>query len=126
VKSFNLPGWEAPGASDSVWKAQFEMGQGDHPFRSLYGPVLRMIVDLADINHARWVVDTGSSGWPHSPHYGDQSRLWRRVESAPMISDWDEIRKSAVGVLTCIRRGGDRSGRLGVLVTSDGLCIGLP
>jgi penicillin amidase len=99
VKSFNLPGWEAPGASDSVWKAQFEMGQ-DQPFRSLYGPVLRMIVDLADINHAWWVVDTGSSGWPHSPHYGDQSRLWRRVEFTPMISDWDQIKKNATGVLT--------------------------
>jgi penicillin amidase len=100
VKSFSLPGWEAPGASDSVWKAQFDMGQAGHPFRSLYGPVLRMIVDLADINHARWVVDTGSSGWPHSPHYGDQSKLWRRVEFAPMISDWDQIRKNAPGVLT--------------------------
>ena len=100
VGSFNLPGWEAPGASDSVWKAQFDMGEGDHPFRSLYGPVLRMIVDLADINHARWVVDTGSSGWPHSPHYGDQYELWRRVEFAPMISDWDQIKQNAVGVLT--------------------------
>jgi penicillin amidase len=99
VGSFNLPVWEAPGASDSVWKAQFEMGQ-DQPFRSLYGPVLRMIVDLADIDHARWVVDTGSSGWPHSPHYGDQSELWRRVAFAPMISDWDQIRKDAAGVLT--------------------------
>lgn len=100
VDSFNLPGWQAPGASASVWKAGFDMGQGDHPFRSAYGPVLRMIVDLADINHARWVIDTGSSGWPHSPHYGDQHELWRRVEFAPMISDWDQIKKNAVGVLT--------------------------
>jgi penicillin amidase len=59
-----------------------------------------MIVDLADINHARWVVDTGSSGWPHSPHYGDQNKLWRHVEFAPMISDWDQIKKNAVSVLT--------------------------
>ncbi|MGB2863742.1 MAG: penicillin acylase family protein [Sedimentisphaerales bacterium] len=100
VGSFNLRGWEAPGAGGSVWAAGFDMGQGDRPFRSLYGPVLRMIVDLADINHARWIIDTGSSGWPHSPHYGDQHELWRRVEFAPMISDWDQIRKNAVGVLT--------------------------
>ncbi len=100
VVSFNLRGWEAPGAKGSVWAAAFDMGQGDHPFRSLYGPVLRMIVDLADINHARWVVDTGNSGWPHSPHYGDQHELWRRVEFAPMISDWDQIKKNAVDVLT--------------------------
>jgi len=103
VSSFNLPTWEAPGASASVWKADFDMGRSDHPFQSLYGPVLRIIVDLADINHARWVVDTGSSGWPHSPHYGDQSELWKRVESAPMISDWDQVRQNAVGVLTLRR-----------------------
>ena len=76
------------------------MGQPDHPFHSSYGPVLRIIVDLADIKHARWVIDTGSSGWPHSPHYGDQHELWKRIESAPMISDWDQIKKDAVGVLT--------------------------
>ncbi|UCG47142.1 MAG: penicillin acylase family protein [Phycisphaerales bacterium] len=100
VGSFNLERWMAPGASTSVWKAQVDLGNSKHPFRSMYGPVLRMIVDLADISHAWWVVDTGSSGWPHSPHYGDQYELWRSVEFAPMIADWDEIRKNAAGVLT--------------------------
>jgi penicillin amidase len=100
VNSFNLPNWRAPGASSSVWKAHFDMGQSDYPFRSMYGPVLRMIVDLADIDHAQWIIDTGSSGWPHSPHYGDQHELWRRVEFAPMISDWDQIKKYAIGVVT--------------------------
>lgn len=40
VDSFNLPGWEAPGASASVWKAGFDMGPGDDPFRSTYGPAM--------------------------------------------------------------------------------------
>lgn len=100
VHSFNLPSRGTPGASNSVWPGGFDMGQPDHPFHSSYGPVLRIIVDLADIKHARWVIDTGSSGWPHSPHYGDQHELWKRIESAPMISDWDQIKKDAVGVLT--------------------------
>ena len=100
VNSFNLPNWRAPGASSSVWKAHFDMGQSDYPFRSMYGPVLRMIVDLADIDHAQWIIDTGSSGWPHSPHYGDQHELWRRVEFAPMISDWNQIKENAIGVLS--------------------------
>lgn len=100
VDSFNLPRWKAGGASASVWKTHFDMSVSDRPFQYLYGPVLRLIVDFADMDHAKWVVDTGSSGWPHSPHYGDQHELWKRVEFAPMVSDWEEIKKNAAGVIT--------------------------
>ena len=100
VDSFNLPRWKAPGASSSVWKTHFDMSVSDRPFRYLYGPVLRLIVDFADMDHAKWVIDTGISGWPHSPHYGDQHELWKRVEFAPMVSDWEEIKKNAAGELT--------------------------
>ncbi len=102
VSSFNLPSWRAPGASSSVWKTHFDMGHSEHPLRSMYGPILRMIVDLSDIDHARWIIDTGSSGWPYSPHYGDQHELWKRVEFAPMISDWDQIKKNAVCMITLL------------------------
>jgi penicillin amidase len=98
--SFNLAAWEAPGASASVWKAHFDMSDVDDPFRCEYGPVLRIVMDLADIEHGSWVIDTGSSGWPLSPHYGDQHELWKRVEQAPMTSEWEEIKANAVGVLT--------------------------
>jgi penicillin amidase len=100
VRAFNLPSRAAPGASTSVWKAHFDHGQSDHPYRCIYGPVLRMIVDLADIEHASWIIDTGSSGWPRSPHYGDQHELWRSTDLAPMVSNWEEIKRDAVGVLT--------------------------
>jgi len=100
VDSFNLPSRGAPGASTSVWKAHFDMGGSEHPYRCMYGPVLRMVIDLADIEHASWIIDTGSSGWPQSPHYGDQHELWRGVQFVPMISDWDQIKQNATGVLT--------------------------
>ncbi len=100
LERFNLPRWPAPGGSATVWKAHFDIGQPEHPFRSLYGPVLRMIVDLADMEHAWWIIDTGSSGWPLSPHYGDQHEQWQQVEHAPMVSDWEEIKAGATAVLT--------------------------
>lgn len=100
VGAYNLPRQPAPGASATVWKAHFDMGRSEHPFRSMYGPVLRVIVDLADIEHASWIVDTGSSGWPRSPHYGDQHEAWRSVGFAPMVSNWNEIKRDAVAVLT--------------------------
>jgi penicillin amidase len=100
VSAYNLPRQPAPGASSSVWKAHFDMGRAEHPFRSMYGPVLRIIVDLADIEHASWIIDTGSCGWPRSPHYADQHESWRSVEFAPMVSNWKEIKRDAVAVLT--------------------------
>jgi acyl-homoserine lactone acylase PvdQ len=42
----------------------------------------------------------GSSGWPKSPHYSDQFELWKQVKLAPMISNWEEIKKTATGMLT--------------------------
>lgn len=95
----NLPASEAGGELESIWKAHFEMGHEHDPFKVMAGPVYRMVVDLADIAHARWVIDTGSSGWPGSPHYGDQYRLWRDGKLAPMRFDWDEIRAHATGAI---------------------------
>jgi penicillin amidase len=100
LDAFNLPSRMAPGASASVWKAHFDLGRSDHPYRCLYGPVLRMIVDLADIEHAFWTIDTGSSGWPGSPHYGNQHELWWSTKHAPMVSNWKEVKRDAVAVLT--------------------------
>ncbi|MBI2058524.1 MAG: penicillin acylase family protein [Nitrospirae bacterium] len=104
---FNLPREEAPGALDSVWKAHFDLGQPETPFRDMAGPAYRMIVDLADMDHASWVVDTGASGWPGSPHYGDQRPRWLKGEYLPMMANWVEIRSSATARLS-LRPGDSR------------------
>lgn len=100
VPAFNLPRWEAPGGLDSVWKAHFDLGHPRTPFRANYGPVFRMIVDLADMDHAHWIIDTGASGWPGSPHYDDQHAVWKRLDLAPMVMDWDELTSTAAAVMT--------------------------
>jgi penicillin amidase len=96
----NLPRTEAPGALDSVWKSHFDLGHPDTPFRAMAGPAFRMIVDLADIEHGWWLIETGISGWPGSPHYGDQFELWKGLNYLPMLYNWDEIKATAVAVLT--------------------------
>ncbi|MFL5319250.1 MAG: penicillin acylase family protein [Myxococcaceae bacterium] len=93
----NLERTEAGGALDSVWKSHFEMGDEKHPFKAVAGPVYRMAIDLADVTHARWILDTGASGWPGSPHYGDQFALWKTGKLAPMLFDWSEIHAKAEG-----------------------------
>jgi penicillin amidase len=61
-----------------------------------------MILDFADIDHARWVVDTGVSGWPGSPHYGDQNELWRTGKYLPMLFNPDDVRVATKATLTLV------------------------
>jgi acyl-homoserine lactone acylase PvdQ len=59
------------------------------------------VVDLADLkNDAWWVVDTGSSGWPKSPHYGDQFEHWRQGELIPMWTDLTRVNQAEHGTIT--------------------------
>jgi penicillin G amidase len=98
--AFNLESVGAPGSIAAVWKAHFDLGHPETPFRANYGPVYRMIVDLSDVEHAWWILDTGSSGWPCTPHYADQFPIWRKNELIPMLMNWDEIHKTSKFVIT--------------------------
>ncbi len=96
----NLPKMEAAGELDSIWKTHFDFGNAAAPFKVVAGPVLRSVVDMADPKRAWWVVDTGASGWPGSPHYGDQYEAWRTGELVPMLMDFEALRSGVHGALT--------------------------
>ncbi len=76
-------------------------GDGDTPLAGSYSPadpatvgglsVVRYVFDLADWDNSRWAVPLGASGHPGSPHYHDQSELWRRIDLAPMEYGWAGI-----------------------------------
>jgi penicillin G amidase len=84
LDGFNLEGFEAGGELDSVWKSHFDLGNARAPFKVVAGPAYRSVVDLANLSEGQWVIDTGTSGWPLSPHWGDQYQKWRRGELVPM------------------------------------------
>lgn len=96
----NLERMEAGGELDSIWKTHFDLGSEKTPFKSVAGPVWRTVIDLGDPSHAWWVVDTGASGWPKDPHYGDQYDAWRKGELVPMLSNVDEVKQGPHGELT--------------------------
>lgn len=96
----NIPRIQVGGELDTIWKSHFDMGHPLHPFRAVAGPAYRMIVDLGDIEHAHWILDTGESGWPLSPHYDDHFELWKEGRYLPMTSDWSEIRNDSEAVMT--------------------------
>ncbi len=96
----NLPRIEVGGELDSIWKTHFDLGNEKAPFKVVAGPVLRSVVDLASPARAWWVVDTGTSGWPKSPHYGDQYDSWRAGELVPMLQDLADVRAGVHGELS--------------------------
>ncbi len=72
----NLKKIPLAGSIDTVWKAQFDMSQENHPFKNIAGAAFRFTVDLAEPAKARFAIDTGQSGWPLSPHYDDFYKVW--------------------------------------------------
>ncbi|HYK81977.1 MAG TPA: penicillin acylase family protein [Gemmatimonadales bacterium] len=51
------------------------------PFHSSWGPSLRHVVDLGDVDGGGgFILPAGQSGHPFSPHYRDQTERWLRGE----------------------------------------------
>jgi penicillin amidase len=48
-----------------------------NPFEDIHGPGLRAIYDLSDLGRSLFIIATGQSGNPLSPHYKDMLKDWR-------------------------------------------------
>ena len=59
------------------------------------GPSMRMVVDLADLDASTWVVVTGASAQPGSPHYDDQLSAWAAGETFPWPFTADAVEGAA-------------------------------
>ena len=46
-------------------------------FEDIHGPGYRAVYDLADLDRSRFMIATGQSGNPFSPHYGNLAIRWR-------------------------------------------------
>jgi penicillin amidase len=67
----------ADGGYDTVNRGNTDVASPREPYGDVHGPTLRMIIDLADINAARFMISPGQSGNPLSPHYRDLMKAWR-------------------------------------------------
>jgi penicillin amidase len=91
------------GDAFTVNAARFNIAR-EPPFEQTSGPALRAIYDLSDLSRSRFILPTGQSGNPLSPHYRDQLRRWQRGEYLPLIVDRREAERGAVGTLRLIPR----------------------
>jgi penicillin amidase len=61
----------ADGGNDTVNRGAMRVADVADPFADIHGPGYRAVYDLADPAASRFVIATGQSGNPLSPHYSD-------------------------------------------------------
>ncbi len=61
------------------------------PFKGAWGPVYRMVADLADRRRSRWQLTTGQSGQPGSRHYDDMLDGWLTGHTNPVYASEYEV-----------------------------------
>jgi penicillin amidase len=73
---------------------------GANPFAHAHGAGFRAVYDLADLARSGFVIATGQSGNPLSPHYGDMVERWRDGRHVTIATDKETARQRAVSTLT--------------------------
>ena len=68
---------ENGGGRYTVNAAGFRFNQTMRPFAQNHGPAMRAVYDLAALDRSLFVISTGQSGNPLSPHYRDFVERWR-------------------------------------------------
>ena len=61
-----------------------------NPYAQTVGAALRFVVDFNDLEHSGYVLASGQSGHPRSPHYLDQYEHWRKGEKIRLDLDVSE------------------------------------
>jgi penicillin amidase len=77
LRDWLTPRIAADGGIDTVNAGVFLVGNENAPFADRHGPVMRMIVDMAAPDAARFILVPGQSGNPLSPHWDDLLKPWR-------------------------------------------------
>jgi penicillin amidase len=77
-KTFNIGPLEVGGDQTTINNSEYHFKDviAKGTFSNIVGPTMRMIVNLADIEHPYTINTTGQSGQPVHENYNDQSRMW--------------------------------------------------
>nr|WP_297425815.1 penicillin acylase family protein [uncultured Actinotalea sp.] len=86
------------GGSSIVDATSWDAASGS--FAVTAGPVIRMVVDLGDLDASSWVTMTGTSGHPGSVHYTNQFGAWAAGETFPWPFSRDAVEEASGSELT--------------------------
>lgn len=88
----------APGGEGTVNVGSYNIN-GLRPYEMKSGAALRALFDLADLGRSEFILQTGNSGDPRSPHYGDMNVSWRDLRYIRIETDRAALEKSGIATL---------------------------
>jgi penicillin amidase len=94
---FNRGPFDVGGGTASVNATGWNADEG---YDVTSAPSMRMVVDLDDPDHSRWVNLTGASGHLASGNYRDQTSLWLEGRTLPWAFGKDAVNEAAEERLT--------------------------
>ncbi|MFZ1322234.1 MAG: penicillin acylase family protein [Ignavibacteria bacterium] len=78
----------------------FSKALADQRFESYLGPSMRMISNLNSIKNYLSILPTGQSGQPINRNYNDQARLWLNGDYKKVTTDFTELKKDNLKMLS--------------------------
>ena len=87
------------GGRETVNASWFDVTDPDRPFAQSHGAGYRAVYDLGDPERSVFVISTGQSGNPLSPHYEDYATPWRDGRYLPMLTDRATVEENALATL---------------------------
>ena len=91
---------ETSGGPYTVNRGDSRVGSASSPFSHVHGATMRAVYDLSDLDNSRFIIATGQSGNPFSPHYSDLVERWRDGESFTIAGSPTELAKGGNATLT--------------------------
>ncbi len=88
---FNVGPFKTGGSDGTVNKGEYALLKN---YDQIVGPSMRRIVDFSDLDKTQFILPTGQSGLPNSPHYADQAEMYYRGEYRTTHFDETFIRHS--------------------------------
>ncbi len=88
------------GGPYTVNRGVASLSRGDGMFNHVHGAGYRAIYDLGDLADSRFMIGTGQSGHPLSPHYDDLTERWRDGAYIRIAGTPEELAGTAIGTLT--------------------------
>ncbi len=83
------------GEKETVKAGGFDVADGERPFAQNHGAVY----DLGEPEASVFIISTGQSGNPLSPHYDDYAEAWRDGRYLPMLTGRARVEEDALGTL---------------------------
>jgi penicillin amidase len=96
---FNRGPIPVPGGPAVVNATSWDASQG---FEARFGPSMRMVVDLGNLDRSRWVNATGNSGHAFHDNYDDQVDAWAENETFPWPFSEKAVREESGDTLQLV------------------------